>query len=392
MWSRFAWILPLPLAFLASGSFKNTSPGVALSNEQAPLSIAPSSIAHLPPSLDATIPVKSAPEQAASQAKANTKSAELIARAKALRSPEAKEAGPHPPDRFGDLPFDFNNSPLSKHELEPYLKGRSAPARIDLYTENGVESMERNPGQIIKEESDRFLIFSTGDYGKKTARRRSDEAFDRSPAWTGSQNATAAQLYRTPIHEDAYILVSFLPGRTESGEAFRQNKDINFAVTGPDLDLSENPKPNEIEKIEAIRARVLSLGHGGEVTLEVSDGGYIVDEAGPDFYVFENVMRLQSNPSVYFNEFAAVGVSEVNEAQSYKWFPCNPAQKILKSCAGIVPTREGGDAFDLGELGLTKVRYIKIRDTNTNFHPYNKAAQFTEGFDLDAIRIKNGYR
>jgi hypothetical protein len=134
------------------------------------------------------------------------------------------------------------------------------------------------------------------------------------------------------------------------------------------------------------------LGHNGEISLALSNNGFIVDEAGPDFVIYENVFRLYDKPSILFNEFGVVGVSETPLEKDFIWFNCSPQNKNIKSCAGVVPTSEGGDAFDLGELKLKKIRFIKIKDTGLNFNKYNKSGENTEGFDLDAIGVLHGYK
>ena len=49
-----------------------------------------------------------------------------------------------------------------------------------------------------------------------------------------------------------------------------------------------------------------------------------------------------------------------------------------------MPTKKGGDKFDLSTLGVEKVRFIKIKDVGTNF---DSRAVNTEGFDFDAMKV-----
>ena len=44
------------------------------------------------------------------------------------------------------------------------------------------------------------------------------------------------------------------------------------------------------------------------------------------------------------------------------------------------PQQSGGDAFDLADLGLERVRFVKIRDLETQ-----PPGGITSGFDLDAV-------
>ena len=49
------------------------------------------------------------------------------------------------------------------------------------------------------------------------------------------------------------------------------------------------------------------------------------------------------------------------------------------------PETAGGDAFDLADLGLTRARYVRVRDSGANVY-----AGVSGGFDLDAMAVVNG--
>ena len=146
---------------------------------------------------------------------------------------------------------------------------------------------------------------------------------------------------------------------------------------------------------------VLSLGKGGAIV--VGFGDYeIVDGPGPDFIVFENPFLV--SPYSPYAEPAIVGVSGSDtSAQSFSDFPCDlsqaqgdPAQKKwpYPHCAGVHPvlaggqscispvdpTLAGGDAFDLATVGLSRARYVRVRDAGLS-----TMGTTTAGFDLDAI-------
>jgi hypothetical protein len=140
---------------------------------------------------------------------------------------------------------------------------------------------------------------------------------------------------------------------------------------------------------------VASLGCEGTIVLEFAAPG-IVDGPGPDLIVFENAF------SEDFPEPGEVSVSE--DGLTWSVFPCEPIS--LDGCAGVHPTLAlpnneidptdpelaGGDAFDLGELGLARVNFVRVRDRSrehwealgglTYCDPGNQGAG---GFDLDAI-------
>ena len=131
---------------------------------------------------------------------------------------------------------------------------------------------------------------------------------------------------------------------------------------------------------------VLSLGKSGSIVLRFDDVR-LVDGPGTDLLVFEN-------PFSGWVEPAFVAVSD--DGQTWKEWPCEPenADAGYPNCAGIHPvlanskngidpldpTLAGGDAFDLADLGITNVRYVRIRDSG--FSHYGGTSG---GFDLDAI-------
>ena len=132
---------------------------------------------------------------------------------------------------------------------------------------------------------------------------------------------------------------------------------------------------------------VLTLGHGGEIVLEFTE--YVLsDGPGYDLMVFENAFSGWIETAV---------VSASTNGTDWEAWPCdstNPAQGF-PGCAGVEPvlsnqencidatdpTLAGGDKFDLAEIGLDQVRFIKLVDTGSNL---------TGGFDLDAIAIIHG--
>ena len=137
---------------------------------------------------------------------------------------------------------------------------------------------------------------------------------------------------------------------------------------------------------------VLSLGEGGSITVEFVDNE-IVDGEGPDFIVFENPFLAApgNDPDFGFFELAKVEVSF--DGETWTEFPYDTGSR--KGCAGhhpvlanaekneIDPTDPkvaGGDQFDLKEIGVKVVRFVRITDVQS-FGGDDGAA----GFDLDAI-------
>ncbi len=176
---------------------------------------------------------------------------------------------------------------------------------------------------------------------------------------------------------------------------------------------------------------VVTLGLGGSIDLAFTDN-VIVDGPGVDFLVFENAF-LVFNQSTFvvervFSEPGTVWVSQ--DGLTWHAFPCNlagvpfepgnPESAVLyPGCAGeypvladandplephaSIPTDKpieeflnqfvapqppgaGGDRFDLADLGLGWVAYVRIVGTSVVDGPVggNNA-----GFDLDAVAAVN---
>lgn len=142
---------------------------------------------------------------------------------------------------------------------------------------------------------------------------------------------------------------------------------------------------------------VVSLGDFGEITVEM--GMTIVDGPGADFIVFENafIAGCQGDEAKVYAEPGEVSVSEDGEV--WHSFPCTEASYPYGQCAGwravfshpendISPfdvERAGGDAFDLADIGISRARFIRIRDMGSKMGGPPSA-----GFDLDAIAVVHG--
>lgn len=143
---------------------------------------------------------------------------------------------------------------------------------------------------------------------------------------------------------------------------------------------------------------VVSLGAGGELVVGFGQRT-IVDGAGPDFVVFENAFWPSDDATLVYAELGEVSVSE--DGETWLSFACDTAGDGVgrfPGCAGfsptlsydpvelvpLDPTRSGGDAFDLADVGLSSARFVKIRDLRTL-----DAGGNSGGFDLDAVGIVN---
>jgi len=141
-------------------------------------------------------------------------------------------------------------------------------------------------------------------------------------------------------------------------------------------------------------SEVVSLGRGGELIVGFGTKK-LYNLPGVDFTVFENAFINKGTKKV-FAEPAKISVSQ--DGYSFIDFPYNPT--TLKGCAGVTPVcgecdpfnpnESGGDSFDLSELGLEWIKYIKITDissivTTDENHPYYQPEGVVLGCDIDAI-------
>ncbi len=145
---------------------------------------------------------------------------------------------------------------------------------------------------------------------------------------------------------------------------------------------------------EVMPEELLSLGLGGEIVVGLKNRK-IYNIPGPDFFIYENVFK---NPykDIIFAEPAIVSASK--DGEEYVAFPFDSV--TLEGCAGTKPTLTkdkeydpyncGGDAFDLDDIFMAEIKYIKIKDItqmliNNPGHKYYDPT--LSGFDLDAVII-----
>jgi hypothetical protein len=138
---------------------------------------------------------------------------------------------------------------------------------------------------------------------------------------------------------------------------------------------------------------VCSFGYLGEIIVGWKDA-ILIDGEGKDFTIFENPFYYGSNNERTFAEPATVSVSK--DGITYVTFPVDSLS--LEGFAGVTPvkgnaspfdpTQSGGDSFDLADINIDSIRFIKISDAaniildNTS-HPFFDPT--VSGFDLDAL-------
>jgi|GEM_PF-4867641 len=333
-------------------------------------------------------------------------------------------------------PYQFHNSELAQMNLGRVMNSKHYPGRIDYYgdresesiypTQNEMKTDQAKPTGSSTQVSSGIMTMMSPEYSKTVARERSEDAkvprsissgagarlpsapqSDAPTSLGGHGQVSGTTIQQTSgeaisteasapsmvsIPENNYEFVSIALGRNDNKQPIKQEKNIRKAILGPDFDFTGGPDIKE-QDLTQVKSRVVSLGHGGSIVLKVSGEGIILDKEGPDFTVYENVFK-DASTGLLFNEFAMVGVSLTGASDSYVWFPCNPKKKEIKYCAGVVPTSDGGDQFDLASIGVNQAKFIQIKDTGTNYHPSIESSpdSGTEGFDLDAIAIIHGFK
>lgn len=191
------------------------------------------------------------------------------------------------------------------------------------------------------------------------------------------------------IREDRFVteVVSFTPGECAGFGATK----MPGVIEGPPVGAGEL----------AGSLDVVSFGKGGELVVSFGDNA-IVDGPGVDFIVFENAFWAGGNPDAPAVDLGEVSVSE--DGTTWKTFTCTPGTTPpFGDCAGwhpvysspsngispVDPVTAGGDQYDIGKVGLTEVRFVKIRDLSTQECPSPPNRPVNLGFDLDAIAIVN---
>jgi hypothetical protein len=135
---------------------------------------------------------------------------------------------------------------------------------------------------------------------------------------------------------------------------------------------------------------VVSLGCDGQITVFFAGAG-VVDRPGPDLLVFENPFPVGD---ATFVEPARVLVSA--DGERWRAFPCDPTAAVPHGCAGVAlvhptddptdPAQAGGDAFDLADIGLAQIHYVRLIDVSRERDPDTPwCAGSSGGFDLDAL-------
>jgi hypothetical protein len=154
----------------------------------------------------------------------------------------------------------------------------------------------------------------------------------------------------------------------------------------------------------------LSLGLGGSIVVEFADN-VVVDGPGPDLTVFENAFLIRGLTTL--PPFAEPGIVSVSaDGVTYRAFPCAldeapyhagcagvypvfatdaagalvPSEAPIEALIGlpvddfVAPSGSGGDSFDLADVGLAAVRFVRVQGGSRR-----PGLEGLGGFDLDAV-------
>lgn len=174
-------------------------------------------------------------------------------------------------------------------------------------------------------------------------------------------------------------VVSFTPGAC-AGFGADQMPDI---VLGPPKGAGDSKGSFD----------VVSLGTGGTIIVSLEPNA-IVDRPGIDFIVYENAFYPGGNPAnAPYAEPGEVSVSD--DGVTWTAFPCTATAPPWGACAGWHPVEpaattacdpaNGGDPYDLADIGVAQARFIRIVDKTQNQPCSPDTGPNTNGFDLDAI-------
>jgi hypothetical protein len=202
------------------------------------------------------------------------------------------------------------------------------------------------------------------------------------------------------IHKDATSII----GWATNAEIERGFVQIN------ETSLGKSTVGDKASAIGAMDGLVVSLGDGGEAILTFAEP--ITNRSGYDFAVFENGFKVGLS---YYLELAHVEVSK--DGINYVRFPSETVSDTsyqVDNFGYLKPTdiynlagkhqAPYGTLFDLEEVGLDTIRYVKLidvigtidsalgsRDSKGKIinDPFPSPFE-SGGFDLDAVAVVNG--
>lgn len=285
--------------------------------------------------------------------------------------------------------WDLSEIPVPPEALSPFFV-ESQPASIVYF--NGETPKRIYPKQYAagSAQSDKTLYLSSKEYIHKLALEQSKPAIESSnenKSDSENENRNSENTIHLPSY--SYDIASFSPGTRYNGSVLIPvADDLRRALNGPDYSF-DNYNSKDKEQRIAHLSNVLPLGNNGSIILQIRSGGTIQANSGSSFAVYQTTFPIEGT-DIYWHKFAHLGISETLNPKQVKWFPCEPDSGNIKTCVGSIPTSEGGDHFNISEIGLSKARYIWIKDIGNN-KDYSNSEWPTEGCAIDALRIYQAY-
>jgi hypothetical protein len=279
--------------------------------------------------------------------------------------------------------WNFDGTDLVPEAIAPFFS-ESQPESVVIFGKDGMKRLYPAQSAHNAAQTDQVLFIGTVASVREIARERQEQAEARGGAMPDPGKSDGL----VPLPTNAFQIVAYHPGTQDNGNVLKPAvSDLLAALQGPDYSF-EDYDTSDAAQVRQHLSSVLRFGHNGEIVLGVSDAGVLVDGPGIDFRVYTTSFWNRRD-GTYLQKFGYIGVSETNARSSVRWLPCDPKAGVLRGCVGAVPTEEGGDQFDLGELGVRQARYIWIKDTGINKgYPSDLPAG---GLVLDALRLDHAF-
>lgn len=139
---------------------------------------------------------------------------------------------------------------------------------------------------------------------------------------------------------------------------------------------------------------VVSLGNGGTITVVFRDN-VVFDGPGNDLAIYENAFHAGSETGPIFTEYASIELSPDGKTWTPVPYDALTGDGLAGGAAvlsapdnGIDPVAPegGGDRFDIGAVGLSFVRFVRITDGGDAIEDAGNSVPSADkgGFDLDA--------
>jgi hypothetical protein len=316
--------------------------------------------------------------------------------------------------------WNFQAPGVSKEEIAPMLS-QNQPKSITYFGSSGISNITPSKTATGTEQTDRNLNLASPGFVTSTAKAREDSvnknilkanadasgtpsaskpsSSTSNPAVNRASPTSVARAPVTPnptptalipMSGEVYEVESFTPGLRDDGTTLEPVADSAMdAISKLDYDTTVWFNPKNKDEVKMHLSKVLSFGHGGTLILKIKDNGFIVDEPGVDFALYENAFKTSAG-NIY-QEFAGVGVSNSLDEKTVRWFPCDPKKGDLRGCFGAVSGDDRSDQFDLADIQIQRAKYIWIRDLGDNQNLATKEAIPSEGVDLDFVRIDHAF-